>query len=274
MVLYETILLTLSHDARIATVTMNRPEVHNALNQRLLSELKAAFQELSKDEHLSAVILTGSGKSFSAGADVVMMQAAASYTLEQNQQEALQLAETFESINFFPTPVIARVNGAAMGGGLGLLAVCDIAIAAETARMAFSEVKLGIAPAVISPFVIRKIGASQARRLFVTGERFNATLAQAIGLVHTVVPVEQLDTAIENTLQELLGGGPAAMRACKALARDVGELDAAAARALTTETIARLRVSPEGQEGLRAFLERRKPDWTPTEEVGQDLRHV
>jgi methylglutaconyl-CoA hydratase len=274
MVLYETILLAFSHNARVATVTMNRPDVHNALNQRLLSELKTVFQELSKDENLSAVVLTGSGKSFSAGADVTMMQTAASYTLEQNQQEAVQLAETFESINYFPTPVIARVNGAAMGGGLGLLAVCDIAIATETVRMAFSEVKLGIAPAVISPFVIRKIGASQARRLFVTGERFSSTLAREIGLVHTVVPVERLDTAIEDTVQELLGGGPAALRACKALARDVGEMDAIAARALTTETIARLRVSPEGQEGLRAFLERRKPGWAPTEEMGQDLHNV
>ena len=258
---YATLVIERSHADRIATVTMNRPEVHNALNTRLLADLKAAFDELSQDDRLSAVVLTGAGKSFSAGADLAMMQAAASYTREQNQQEALQLAETFGFINAFPAPLVARVNGAAMGGGLGLLAVSDIVIAADYARLAFSEVKLGIAPAVISPYVVSKIGASWARRLFVTGERFTPALAREIGLVHTVVPLADLDAAVENTLQELLSGGPHALRACKALARDVGKLDDEAARAMTTETIARLRVSAEGQEGLKAYLEKRKPGW-------------
>jgi methylglutaconyl-CoA hydratase len=267
MSLYDTILLEFSHNKRIATVTMHRPEVHNALNTRLLADLKTVFQELSSDDNLSGVILTGAGKSFSAGADILMMQVAASSTQAENQLEATRLAETFEAINTFPIPVIARVNGAAMGGGLGLLAVCDIVIAVETARMAFSEVKLGLAPAVISPFVVRKIGVSHARRLFVTGERFNATLAREIGLVHMLVPQTELDAAVESTVQELLSGGPYAQRACKALARDISPMDAEAARTLTTETIARLRVSPEGQEGLHAFLAKRQPVWVPVDEA-------
>src|SRR6185312_7242038 len=172
MLPYETILVEFSHDERIATVTMNRPDVHNALNTRLLNDLKTAFDELSRNDRLCGIVLTGAGKSFSAGADLAMMQGAARATQEQNQEEALQLASTFEFVNACPLPVVARVNGAALGGGLGLLAVSDIVIAVDTARLAFSEVKLGIAPAVISPYVVRKIGTSWARRLFVTGERF------------------------------------------------------------------------------------------------------
>lgn len=259
---YETVLIALSQNERIATVTMNRPEVHNALNPRLLSDLKTAFDELSQSDTLSGVILTGAGRSFSAGADLMMMQSAARATQEQNQEEALHLASTFEFINAFPIPVVARVNGAAMGGGLGLLAVSDIVIAVENARLAFSEVKLGIAPAVISPYVVRKIGASWARRLFITGERFTPALGREIGLVHTVVTPDELDAAVETVVQELLNGGPLAQRACKALARDIGELDGNTARAITTDTIAQLRVSAEGQEGLKAYLEKRKPTWS------------
>jgi methylglutaconyl-CoA hydratase len=264
---YTTVTIEYSHSNRIATVTMNRPEIHNALNAQLLNDLKGAFQELSQDDNLSAVVLTGAGKSFSAGADLATMQAAIKYTQEQNQQEALQLAATFEFINTFPAPVLARVNGTAMGGGLGLLAVCDIVIAADTARLAFSEVKLGIAPAVISPYVVRKIGASWARRLFVTGERFTPGLAREIGLIHTVVPPAELDATVESTIQELLTSAPLAMRACKTLARDVAQMEQDEARTFTTETIARLRVSAEGQEGLRAFLEKRKPAWVPADEA-------
>lgn len=261
----EMVIVDYSHQRRVARVTLNRPDVHNALNTQLLAELREVFDELSKDGHLSAVVLTGAGKSFSAGADMVMMQTAASYTQEQNKQEACQLADTFEQINVFPAPLVARVNGAAMGGGLGLLAVCDIVIAVETARLAFSEVKLGIAPAVISPYVLAKIGASWARRLFVTGERFTPALAREIGLVHTVTSPEELDPVVESTLQELLSGGPMALRACKKLARDIGSMESGAAREITTETIARLRVSEEGQEGLQAFLAKRKPAWTNLE---------
>ena len=266
MLAYETILVAFSHGERIATVTMNRPDVHNALNTRLLDDLRTVFDELSQQDQLCGVILTGAGRSFSAGADLAMMQAAARATQEQNQEEALQLASTFELMNAFSVPVIARVNGAAMGGGLGLLAVSDIVIAAEGARLAFSEVKLGIAPAVISPYVVRKIGTSWARRLFITGERFTPQLGREIGLVHSVVAPEELDTAVESIVQELLSGGPYALRACKALARDIGELDEDAARTITTETIAELRVSAEGQVGLGAYLEKRKPSWAASGE--------
>ncbi|HET8840020.1 MAG TPA: enoyl-CoA hydratase-related protein [Ktedonobacteraceae bacterium] len=257
----EIVLIEYSHNGRIATVTMNRPEVHNALNTALLQDLTNAFAELSRNEDLSAVVLTGAGKSFSAGADMAMMQMAASYTQEQNRQEAQRLNDTFEQLYRFPAPIIARVNGATLGGGLGLLAVCDIGIAVDSARLAFSEVKLGIAPAVISPYVISKIGTSWARRLFITGERFTPVLAREIGLLHTVVTADKLDAAVTDVLQELLSGGPHALRACKMLARDIGGMERNDAREITTETIARLRVSEEGQEGLRAFLEKRKPAW-------------
>lgn len=254
-----------SHQRRVATLTMNRPEVHNALNTQLLKDLVTAFGELSADDSLAAVVLTGAGKSFSAGADMAMMQAASQYTLEKNRQEARQLAGAFEQINNFPAPLLARVNGAAMGGGLGLLAVCDIVIAADSARLAFSEVKLGIAPATISPHVVRKIGVSWARRLFVTGERFTPALAREIGLVHTVTSLEELDATVESVLQELLTSGPYALRSCKMLARDIHDLDESAAREITIETIAQLRASPEGKEGLGAFLEKRQPAWITQE---------
>src|SRR5256714_15174906 len=214
---YTHITVERSFQDKVATVTMRRAEVHNAFNTRLIQDLQAAFNELSPDEKLHAVVVTGDGPSFSAGADLNMMKAAATFTQEQNLSDALRLADLFDTINNFPCPVVARVNGTAMGGGAGLIAVCDIVIAAENARLAFSEVKLGIAPAVISPYVVRKIGETHARVLFVTGERFSAVRAREIGLVHIVVPREELDTAVEKTLQELLSSGPQALRTCKAL---------------------------------------------------------
>src|SRR5579884_2641613 len=258
---YTHITIERSFQDKVATVTMRRAEVHNAFNTLLIVDLQAAFTELSTDEHLHAVVLTGDGPSFSAGADINMMKASATATQEENLSDALRLADLFDTINTFPCPVVARVNGTAMGGGLGLVSVCDIVIAAESARLAFSEVKLGIAPAVISLYVIRKIGETHARVLFVTGERFSATRARDIGLVHVVTPVEELDAAVEKTLNELVSSGQQAVRACKALALNVGRMDHDTARRFTAETIARLRVSEEGQEGLRAFLEKRKPNW-------------
>ncbi|MDQ2904858.1 MAG: enoyl-CoA hydratase-related protein [Ktedonobacteraceae bacterium] len=246
---------------RVATVTMRRAEARNAMNTRLVQDLQAAFSELSSDEKLHAVVLTGDGPAFSAGADLSMMKSAADLTQEQNLADALHMADLFESINACPCPVVGRVNGAAMGGGVGLVAVCDIVIAAEQASFAFSEVWLGIAPAVISPYVIRKIGESNARVLFVTGERFSATRAREIGLVHTVTHGDELDAAVEKTLNNLLRGGPQALRACKALALNVGRMDHDTARRHTAETIAALRVSAEGQEGLSSYLEKRKAHW-------------
>ncbi|GAC1382147.1 MAG: enoyl-CoA hydratase-related protein [Ktedonobacteraceae bacterium] len=258
---YMHITLERSFQDKVATITMRRPEVHNAFNAQLIQDLHTAFTELVTDEKLHAVILAGDGASFSAGADLSMMQAAAAFTQEQNLNDALQLADLFDTINSFPCPVVARVNGAALGGGAGLVAVCDIVIAAENARLAFSEVKLGIAPAVISPYVVRKIGETHARVLFVTGERFSAARGRDIGLVHAVVSSEELDAAVEKTVRELLSSGPQALRACKALALNVGHMQYDRARKYTAELIATLRVGAEGQEGLRAFLEKRKPKW-------------
>ncbi|HXZ04460.1 MAG TPA: enoyl-CoA hydratase-related protein [Ktedonobacteraceae bacterium] len=257
MLTYTHISVERSHQDKIATITMRRPEVHNAFNKQLILDLVTAFNELVTDIALHAVVLTGEGTSFSAGADLNMMRESAVFTREQNLHDALRLAELFDLINNFPCPVVARVNGTAMGGGLGLLAVCDIVIAVEGARLAFSEVKLGIAPAVISPYVIRKIGETHARVLFVTGERFTSTHAQQIGLVHIVTKPEDLDSAVSKTVSELLSGGPQAIRACKALALNVDRMDRDSARTYTAETIATLRVSVEAQERLHAFLEKR-----------------
>ncbi len=250
-----------SYQDKVATITIRRPEVHNAFNTQMIQDLQAAFTDLVQDTRLHAVILTGDGPSFSAGADISTMRQSATFSQEQNLSDALRLADLFDTINTFPCPVIARVNGTAMGGGVGLISVCDIVIAAETARLAFSEVKLGIAPAVISPYVVRKIGETHARALFVTGERFSAARAREIGLVHTVVKLEELDAAIEKTVKELLRSGPTALRACKQLALNVGRMDHDTARRYTAEMIATLRISPEGQEGLRSFLEKRDPNW-------------
>src|SRR6266496_1880733 len=252
---YTHITIERSFQDRVATVTMNRAEVHNAFNAQLIQDLQAAFIDLSTDEKLHAVVLTGDGPSFSAGADLSMMKASATFSHEQNLSDSLHLADLFDTINRCPCPVVARVNGTAMGGGAGLISVCDIVIAADSARLAFSEVKLGIAPAVISPYVVRKIGETHARVLFVTGERFSATRGREIGLVHIVTKAEDLDAAVSKTVSELLSGGPQAIRACKALAVNVGQMDRDSARTYTAETIARLRVSAEAQERLRAFLE-------------------
>jgi methylglutaconyl-CoA hydratase len=254
---YTHITVERSHQDKIATITMRRAEVHNAFNTQLVIDLQAAFTDLSIDTRLHAVVLTGDGPSFSAGADLNMMKESATFTQEQNLNDALRMADLFDTINTFPYAVVARVNGTAMGGGLGLLAVCDIVIAVEGARLAFSEVKLGIAPSVISPYVIRKIGETHARMLFVTGERFSAVQAKEIGLVHILTTREELDTAVENTVRELLSSGPQAIRACKALALNVGHMDHDTARKYTAETIATLRVSMEAQERLRAFLEKK-----------------
>jgi methylglutaconyl-CoA hydratase len=258
---YSHITVERSFQDKVATITMRRAEVHNAFNAQLIQDLQAAFSDLTTDERLHAIVLTGDGPSFSAGADLNMMKASATFSQEQNLNDSLRLADLFDTINTCPCPVVARVNGTAMGGGAGLISVCDIVIAAENARLAFSEVKLGIAPAVISPYVVRKIGETHARVLFVTGERFSAVRGREIGLVHTVVPLAELDAAIEKTLSELLSSGPQALRACKALALNVGHMDSDTARQYTARTIAALRVSAEGQEGLRSFLEKRKPNW-------------
>jgi methylglutaconyl-CoA hydratase len=261
MTTYAFLTIASSQQDRVAIVTLRRPHVHNAFNAQMMSELTNAFRELSTDERLHAILLTGEGPSFSAGADITWMQESVAFTEEQNREDAQLLATLMQTMQDCPCPIIARVQGSALGGGVGLLAVSDLVIAAEQARFAFSEVKLGLAPAVISPYVIRKIGESHARVLFITGERFSAARALSIGLVHAVVPLETLDDAVQNALHELLTSAPQALRVCKQLALEIGHMDTHQTLAYTTETIARLRVSSEGQEGLHAFLEKRRPNW-------------
>ena len=258
--------LTVALDNDVATVTLNRPEVHNAFQAALIAELTAVFAELGADERVRVIVLTGAGPSFSAGADIAAMRASLDLTSEENRADAERLATLFETIDACPRPTIARINGAGYGGGVGLVAVCDIAIAAAGSRFAFSEVRLGIAPAVISPYVLRRIGESQARALFLSGARFDAERAQAIGLIHEVVLPERLDAAVAEQVALFRAAAPGAVAATKSLIRQLRNISIGEARGVTTGLIAELRTAPEGQEGLRAFLEKRLPSWAPAAE--------
>jgi methylglutaconyl-CoA hydratase len=258
--------LSVALDDGVATVTLDRPEAHNAFQAALIAELTAAFTELGADERVRAIVLTGAGPSFSAGADIASMRASLDLTAEENRADAERLAALFETIDACPRPTIARVNGAAYGGGIGLVASCDIAIAVAGATFAFSEVRLGIAPAVISPYVLRRIGEANARALFLTGIGFDAERARAIGLVHHVALPDQLDAAVAEQIAAISAAAPGAVAATKALVRQLRGLAVGDAREATTALIARLRTGPEGQEGLRAFLEKRSPSWAPPRE--------
>ncbi len=258
---YSNLLFTIEDCA--CKITLNRPDLHNAMNRALLDELRTAFDSVAHVERgaVRAVVLAGAGKSFSAGADINWMRASLDFSEEENVADALALARTFEAIDKCPVPVIARIQGAALGGGVGLAAVADIVIAADNARFAFSEAKLGIAPAVISPYVLAKIGRSHARALFFTAERFSAQRALEIGLVHVIVPPDALDGEVDRLVRELKSSAPAAIARAKLLIATVPTLAREDAMQFTAETIAALRVSPEGQEGLHAFLEKRKASW-------------
>ncbi|MFL5734024.1 MAG: enoyl-CoA hydratase-related protein [Chloroflexia bacterium] len=255
--------LTLSTDGPVAIVTLNRPEVHNAFNAELIEELRQAFEYLAEESSTRVVVLAGEGRSFCAGADVNWMRASLDLSEAENVADALRMARMFDTINRCPRPVIGRVHGAALGGGVGLAAVCDVVVAADGAVFGLSEVKLGIAPAVISPYVLAKIGRSHARALFLTGERFGADRAQRIGLVHHVVTADGLDAEVERICGEVLTAAPHAISRAKTLIERVPDLGHDEAMQYTAETIAALRTGTEGQDGLRAFLERRKPGWAP-----------
>jgi methylglutaconyl-CoA hydratase len=249
-------------------VTLARPDAHNAFDGPLIADLRNAFSKLAAEppERLRAVVLAGEGASFSAGADVAWMQASLTLSPEENEQDAMALAGMLDTIDRCPVPVIARVHGAALGGGMGLCAVSDLVIAEAGTRFGFTETRLGILPAVISPFVIAKIGESHARALFPGGRRFDALRAMRIGLVHEVVEGEgALDAAVDSAVSDLLAAGPTAARAAKAIIREVRGLPHESTRWHTARRIATQRRSREGQEGLRAFLEKRPPDWTPDE---------
>lgn len=255
----------------VARLTLDRPEVRNALDAGLAGELRAAFGKLAREgpTELRAVVLAGAGTTFCAGADVAWMRAAALLDVEANEQDAMALADMFEAVDTCPVPVIARVHGAALGGGMGLCAVADLVIAESGTRFGFTETRLGILPAVISPFIVAKIGESEARALFPGGRRFDAVRAHRIGLVHEVVEGEAaLDAAVAVAINDVLAAGPTAARAAKAVIREIRGLGHGSAKWHTARTIARQRVSAEAREGLAAFSEGRRPAWIPDDEVG------
>lgn len=247
---------------RIATVTLNRPAVHNAFDDALIAELTALLRRLDTDANVRAVVLAAAGKSFSAGADLGWMKRMARFGETENRRDAMALAELLRTLDTLGKPTVARVHGAAYGGGVGLVACCDVAVAADGASFAFTEARLGLAPAVIAPYAVRAIGARAARRYFLTAERFSAAEAHALGLVHEVVPDAELDATVAQILAQVLACGPAALAACKALVAAVAcrPIDGTLIED-TARRIAALRSSPEGQEGIHAFLEKRAPSW-------------
>ncbi len=250
-------------DGPVARVWLNRPELRNAFDGLMVTELRRAIFDLHEVEAVRVVVIGGRGQAFCAGADLNWMKAMAEFSREENLREAQAMADLFFTVYESPKPVIARVHGAALGGGAGLVAAADIPVAALGTQFGFTEVRLGILPAVISPYVIRKIGESAARELFLTGERFEAVKAQEIGLVRAAVPIEDLDVVVEARVQELLAAGPRAIAQAKQLIEEVSFRRVEDVQRYTVEAIADVRVSEEGQEGLRAFLEKRKPDWLP-----------
>ena len=249
-------------DNDIAKIILNRPDVHNAMNEKLLKELTICFKELSTDKKTKVIILTGKGKSFSAGADLNWMKNMVRYSKEENIKDSTLLLDLFETIYNCPKPVLGHINGHAFGGGLGLFAVCDIAIAVPDCKFAFSEVKLGIIPAVISTYIARRVNLSNMRRLFITGERFDSEYAKNIGLIDYVVSAEELDKKIEFYIKLLRSSGPIAIREVKKLIDSYEKTDIENYKNHTVEKISELRTSKEGQEGINAFLEKRKSKWS------------
>jgi len=253
-------LLVSKNPQGVVTLTLNRPEKHNAFDNSLIATLIEQLSDLAETPALRVLVITGTGASFSSGADLLWMKTMVNYTQEENRHDALQLAELMRRLYEFPKPTIARVNGDAFGGALGLIACCDIAIAVNNAKFAFSEVKLGLVPAVISPYVIAAIGTRHAKRLFLTGERFSAENAYQTGLIHGLISGETLDDTVNKQISVLLKGGPSAQSHCKQLVHRIAPLTEATTQ-LTAELIAEVRTSDEGQEGLNAFLEKRNPNW-------------
>lgn len=256
---YETVRVT--DNGVVTRVTLNRPQIRNAFNDTMISELREVFSALEEDPNLRVVVLTGEGSAFCAGADINWMRKVLSYSYEENYEDSMNLARLMREIYEFKRPVVGRINGPAIGGGTGLVAVCDITVAAETAVFSFSEVKIGLVPACISPYVIKKVGERHAREFFLTGERLRAAKAREVGLVNRVVPPEELDREVGRYVDTLVSSGPGALTTCKRMIRDVTEMDLGRAGPYTAEMIARLRMSDEGQEGMSAFLQRRRPAW-------------
>jgi methylglutaconyl-CoA hydratase len=256
-----------SPDRAVATLSLSRPQTHNAFDDPLIAELTAALLALDADPAVRAVVLTGDGGTFSAGADLGWMRRMAAASEQENLDDSLRLATLMRTLNFLTKPTIARVNGSAYGGGVGLIACCDLAIGVDGSKFSLSEVKLGLVPAVISPYVIAAIGPRHARRLFAGAEVIDAAEAHHVGLLHQVVAAADLDATVERALHFWAKGGPVAQREAKQLALRMSGMTRASAEAVDRDNaalIARLRVSPEGQNGLTAFLDKRPPNWIPT----------
>jgi methylglutaconyl-CoA hydratase len=257
-------MLKLEFHEPVARLTLDRPDVHNAFNDELIRQVMSAFNEIGPRNDIRVIVLAANGKSFCAGADLNWMKRMVDYSREENIADARALFEMFRTIAQCPKPVIARVHGAALGGGAGLVAACDISVAMDSAKFGFTEVKLGILPAAIAPFVIERIGSGNARQYFITGERFSASVAKSIGLVQHVVPDEAaLDGVIDERVAEILTSAPGAAAAAKRLVFGVRALTFEGAADFVIEMTAEARAGEEGQAGMKAFLRREKPPWTP-----------
>jgi methylglutaconyl-CoA hydratase len=256
---YKTVELKISGE--LATVALNRVPVRNALNDQLIAELQLCFDSLIDNSNIRVIILTGKGSAFCAGADLNWMQDVLSYSFEENVEDSMRLSDLVQTIYTCPKPVIGKINGAAIGGGTGLVAACDIAIASEEAIFGFTESKLGLAPAIIAPYLLKRIGEKYLREYFLTGERFSASDAKAMGLINRVAPAGKLDAEVLKVIEEILTGAPKALEAAKEIIRlESGNLSSEN-RKVQAEIISRLRLAEEGQEGMQAFLQKRKPNW-------------
>ena len=245
----------------ILTLTLNRPDIHNAFNDELIETIIKTLNEYENHENVRLLVLTGEGRSFCAGADLNWMSSMVNYSEQENYDDSAKLYELFETLNNFPKPVIGKINGAALGGGVGLVACCDYVITHEKAKFGFTEVRLGLVPAVISPFCVAKIGESHARAWFMSGERFSASIAQSMGLVHEVVDVDDFETRFENLIGSFFPAGALASVSAKSLIKNVLRLSSNDVKDYTCSLIARKRISEEGQEGMNALLNKTKPNW-------------
>ena len=252
----------IEREGHVATVMLNRPDVRNAFDETMIAEITQVFHSLGSDPGVRMIVLAANGTAFCAGADLNRMQKMAGYTYEENRADAMQLAEMLHTIYICPKPVVARIQGDCYGGGIGLVAACDIAVAAETTNFCLSETRIGLIPAAISPYVIGAMGRNAARRYFLTAERFSAGEAYRIGLVHAVVRMSELNMTVKDIVRAVVANSPHAVKEAKRLIRDVAEMPLTDALiADTAQRIADIRSSDEGREGLRAFLEKRKPGW-------------
>ncbi len=251
----------MDRDGAIARVTLNRPAIRNAFNDEMLADLLEIFGEIQSDGELRIVILSGAGQAFCAGADLTWMKRVVDYSRDENLADSLRLADMLRMIYTCPKPVIGRINGAAIGGGTGIVAACDISYAADSAVFAFSETKLGLTPAAISPYLLKRMGERNLREFFLTGARFSAARAVELGLINAAAPADDLDTLVAETVAQILSGGPQALASSKELIRQVAERSITDNGPYTAEVITDLRMSDEGQEGMNAFLEKRRPRW-------------